>query len=324
MKKNLILILTIVVTLASCKKYEVQYGTEEATTKVLLGDEYEIAYSTDKGVFLVNSAMNRSKMLVSFANKPSPKAGRVALSANRDKVAYVDPDNGVPIIVDTSGNVLVRLTQYPNTKDLGWHNGEETLYLLVNNHVYFYGQALDLPSPLFVPPSNSHNYEITTLDINEDLDVVYGAIYYERPTGGLYRVWYDSYNLNYKAASLTDESNKTLNTTQYSTQNIAVDTIIYYHTIRFLDINLQKKATEISKAYGEKTLSNTKFKDSYTFGGASSLNGANDFHVEVWPDGTLRKSIYFSSESSDTGTNGSWEVGIPLNAPFYVDWPPFF
>ena len=74
MKKYLILILTtIVVVLTSCKKYEVQYGTETAATTVGRGNVYEIAYSTEEGVFLITAGLNRSKMLISFANKLTQK-----------------------------------------------------------------------------------------------------------------------------------------------------------------------------------------------------------------------------------------------------------
>jgi len=81
MKPYFILILMMAFSLVSCKKYAVQYGTETAATKVLNANVYEIAYSTEEGVFLINAAMDRSEMLVSFASSSTPKAGAVALSS---------------------------------------------------------------------------------------------------------------------------------------------------------------------------------------------------------------------------------------------------
>lgn len=308
MKKYLLLISITALFFTSCKKYEVQYGTETAATTVDQGSVYEIAYSTEEGVFLLTAAMNRSKMLVSFANKFYPEAGRVALSPNRDKVAYVDPDNGVPIIVDTAGNVLAELTQYTNTKDLGWHNGDQTLYILSNNQVHFYGQALDLPSPLFVPPSGSNDYEVTTLDINEDLDVVYGAIYYTTSRSGNYRYWHPTYDVNYKSPMEVDISFTDSHTSNYASSSVAGDTRRYYHTLRFSEPQYYN-GLSIVGAYSTKKQSGIEFQDQYQL----ERKGLR-LNIEV--NGELYKKALLASNQSSR----FWNIDHPYRAPLYIDW----
>ncbi|CAA6826616.1 MAG: Unknown protein [uncultured Aureispira sp.] len=319
MKKHFILILITVLTLASCKKYESQYGTETAATSVLKADVYEIAYSTESGVFLINAAMDRSKMLVSFANNASPKAGPVALSAKRDKVAYVDPDNGIPIIMDTLGNVLAQLTQYPNTKDLGWYNGEATLYILSNNQVHFYGEALDLPSPLFVVPPYANDYEVTALDINEDLDVVYGAVYYKLSSMGRDRDWYYSSTINYKSPSVTDETTVVPDATYASSQNILTDSRHYYHTVQFTGSYYSVGVQRVVVATALETPLATEFKGYYTF-------FENNIELSITENGRLSRYIEdrYQAEYIFTSASASWTINIPAFAPLYVDWATDF
>lgn len=307
MKKYLILILILGVSIASCKKYEVQYGMGTASTTVLQDDVYDIAYSTEEGVFLINAAMTRSKMLVSFANAFSPRAGRVALSRNKDKVAYVSPNNGIPIIVDTLGNVLIELTQYTNVQDLGWHNEDETLYILSNNQVQFYGPSLDLPSPLFSIPSNAYDYEITTIDINEHLDVVYGAIYYEY--SGNYRDWYYSYNLNYKSLFSTDIDYTNQYGSHYYIQNVGADSRRVYHTMRFLDSQDRNEPVRTVSAFASGTRFDLRFEDSYQF-------RENGFELGIDEDGYLFKKAVSNNTTYEARL---WHIDSD-EAPLYVDW----
>lgn len=308
MKKHLILILIITVVLTGCKKYEVQYGTETGATTVLQNDVYDIAYSTEEGVFLLTTAMSRSKMLVSFANKFRPKAGRVALSPKKDKVAYVDPDNGVPVIVDTSGNVLAELTQYTNVNDLGWYNGDKTLYILSNNQVYFYGEALDLPNPLFARPSGANDYEVTSLDINDELDVAYGAIYYE--FSGSYRKWYYSSSLNYKSSTLIDETYDRLYASYYYLQNVGADSKRYYHTIRFIDTEYGYGKEWVATATAIRTQSEDRFDGEYLF-------RKNGFELSIDDNGTLFKKAVSNNSNYPAVF---WRVDIDYDEPLYVDW----
>lgn len=306
MKKHLILML-IIATIASCKKYEVQYGTDTAATTELQEGLYEIAYGTEDGVFLITGGLERTKMLVSFANKFRPEAGRVALSPNKDKVAYVDPDNGVPIIVDTAGNVLIELTQYTNVNDLGWYNGDETLYILSNNEVHFYGPALDLPVSLFISPSGSQDYEVTTIDINENLDVLYGAFYHEY--SGSYRVWFYSYELNYKSPTLNDRHDVETSGSYPGFQNIGADSRRSYHTLRFSDSEYINGRKEISKGFAIGTYSTFQFEDDYILRKSS-------FELKIDEDGRLLK------KNISNNTNYQDRI-LDLDTdeePIYLDW----
>jgi len=305
------LILTIlVIVLASCKKYEVQYGTETAETTAKQGDVYEIAYCTEDGVFLITGGMNRSKMLVSFANKRYAEGKPVALSLKKDKVAYIDPDNGAPVIVDTAGNVLEELTQYTNTNDLGWYNGNQTLYILSNNQVHFYGEALNLPNPLFVPPSGSNDYEVTSLDINKNLDVAYGAIYYKEP--GSYRNWYYSYNLNYNSPTSVDKSEAKAYGSYHFFQNVWADSKRYYHTIKFSDPRYTSGVEQVVKAYATKTQSGKMFSEDY-------IIRKNNYELSIDHDGVIFKKPV-DSYSGINSAAGLWNVALDYDEPFYVDW----
>jgi hypothetical protein len=307
MKKYLILMLIIIVTIACCKKYEVQYGIDTAATTELQEGVYEIAYGTEDGVFLITGELERTKMLVSFANKFRPKAGRVALSPNKDKVAYVDPDNGIPIIVDTAGNVLIELTQYTNVNDLGWYNGDETLYILSNNEVHFHGPALDLPVSLFLSPSGSQDYEVTTIDINENLDVLYGAVYHEY--SGSYRVWFYSYVLNYKSPTLNDKYDIESYASYYAFQNVGADSRRSYHTLRFSDSERTNGVEEISKGFAIGTSSSFQFESDYVLRKSS-------FELKVDEDGRLLKRTV----SNNTNYQDRLLDLDTDEEPLYLDW----
>jgi hypothetical protein len=307
MKKYLILLLILTVTITSCEKYEVQYGTETAATTGLRDGVYEIAYSTEDGVFLVTAGLDRSKMLVSFANKPHRKAGRVALSPKKDKVAYVDPDNGVPVIVDTAGNVLAELTQYTNTNDLGWHNGDETLYILSNNQIHFYGPPLDLPISLFPSPSGSQDYKVTTIDINDNLDVTYGVLYHEY--GGSYRTWHYGYGLNYKSPSLNDQYNTASYGSYYAFQNVATDSRGFYHTLRFSDPEDPNDVDEIEGGFAIGTATNTRFEDDYWL-------RKNGFMLKIGKDGDLLKRAIANNSNYE---DRFWYIYTD-EEPLYLDW----
>ena len=299
--------LIIVITIASCKKYEVQYGTDTATTTELQDDVYEIAYSTEKGVFLIKSELTQPKMLISFANKLHPRAGRVALNQKKDKVAYVDPDNGVPIIVDTAGNVLIELTQYTNVNDLGWHNGDETLYVLYNNEVHFHGPALDLPDSLFIRPSGSYNYEVTTIDISENLNVVYGAIYYKY--AGSYRDWYYSYTRKAKSPSVTDQYNTAKYGSYYFFQSIGADSRRCYHTLRFVESERTNGGEQVASAIASGTRFDLRFEYDY-------LLRKSGFELNVGKSGYLFKKTV----SNNTSYRARLLDLDTDEEPLYLDW----
>ncbi len=310
MKKYLILMLIITVTIASCEKYEVQYGTETAATTELQDGVYEIAYSTEDGVFLITAGLDRSKMVVSFANKFNPRAGRVALSPKKDKLAYVDPDNGVPIIVDTAGNVLEELTQYTNTNDLGWYNGDETLYILSNNQIHFHGPSLDLPVSSFSSPSGSQGYQVTTVDINKNLDVVYGVIYYE--FGGSYRTWYYAYGVDYKSPTRTDIYSTKSYASYHAFQNVGADSRRSYHTLRFSDPESWRDVEEISGVYGVFATGRytyDRFEGDY-------LLRKSGFELSVSEDGGLFKRTVSNSSNYRARL---WDIDTD-NEPLFLDW----
>jgi hypothetical protein len=307
MKKDLILMLIIVTMIASCKKYEVQYGTDTAATTALQEDVYEIAYSTEEGVFLIKTGLTQPKMLISFANKVYQRAGRVALNQKKDKVAYVDPDSGVPIIVDTAGNVLIELTQYTNVNDLGWHNGDETLYILYNNEIHFHGPALDLPDSLFIQPSGSYNYEVTTIDISKNLNVVYGAIYYKNV--GSYRDWYYSYTRKSKSPSLTDQYNTAKYGSYHPFQSVAADSRRSYHTLRFIESGSGDWRELVASAIASGTRFDLRFENDY-------LLRKSGFELSVDNSGYLFKKT--------VSNNGNYQARLldldTDEEPLYLDW----
>ncbi|WMX16617.1 MULTISPECIES: hypothetical protein [unclassified Aureispira] len=310
MKKQFILLVVMALLLHNCQKYEAQYGIETAEETVLGGNTYEIAYCTEEGVFLLTGNMKRAKKVVSFANKLYPEAKHVALSIQKDRVAYIDPDTRTPVIVDTMGNVLEELTQYTNTNDLGWHNGDRTLYILANNQVHFYGEALSLPNALFVQPPSSYDYEVTSLDINDDLDVAYGAIYYK--ASGSYRNWYYSYHYNYKAPNKTDESHVNSYGSYHFFQNVGADTKRFYHTIRFSEPEYSYTNRDaVVIVYGLRTQSEERFDRDY-------ILRKNNFELSVRAEGSLFKKPFQNYSNNFIAT--IWSIDLDYDEPMYVDW----
>jgi len=300
MKQNIILSLLLMLFLVACKKYEAQYGIESATTTDLKDGVYEIAYSTEDGIFLLTTRLDRAKMLVSFAGQSSAKAVRVAFSSKKDKIAYVHPSSGIPIIVDTSGNVLQELTQYTNVNDLGWHNGDSTLYLLANNQIYFYGESLDLPKTVFPVYPGSFNYEVKTLDINDDLDIAYGAVYYMFSNNKRY--WYYTSEVDYKLPSLADQVTTKLYTSYNYLQSVLADTKRYYHTLRFSNY---QGGEEVQSGRVDEGQSSAQF-------GGYELRKQR-FALDISEDGRLLK------RGPDDYPASSWDIDTDED-PLYVDW----
>ncbi len=190
----------LLLALVGCQKYETKYGVAATENTDLKTKVWDMVYSTEYGIFLLNADFSRSKKIIDFI--PLSYASiSVSLSHDRQKIAYVDPSTRSVKVVDTAGTVLHNLTMYNNVDDLGWFKGDSTLYMLTNNQIQFWGKALDLPNPVFNLPLGVSFLNITALDISDDLDVLYGFSYREYNAAGDSMRWLLQKNINYKSTA---------------------------------------------------------------------------------------------------------------------------
>lgn len=99
---------------------------------------------------------------------PQQKKKKVALNYAKDKIAYVN-GSGVAIIIDREGNLLETVTATGPVIDLGWSSNDETLYMLVDDHIEYHGPDMNLPSINAVLNEST----FLSIDVSDFGDVIY-------------------------------------------------------------------------------------------------------------------------------------------------------
>lgn len=305
------LVYTILLLVVGCKKYEQQFGTSTNDTTDNGASRWEVVYSTNSGVFLLDGAFTKERKIANLSGFLPTDASRVAISNDGTKVAYTDA-NGMPIIVDTLGNILHQLSQYSDVMDLGWAGNDSTLYILTNNQVFFFGPALDLPTPLFDIPANAQNVTITSLDINDNLDVLYSALYYVLISNNTELYWVGGEGINYKNSTNSDY----FSPKKYgiSCSNVAnpLDCHRTYLTMsRFFDEQWDQAAhLELSIIVGSTF-------DTYTYSGMGMWRGGLGCFIR--DDGMFRKLMPEDAFNISLPNELEWNTNNTAG-PFYYDW----
>lgn len=194
---------TTLLGISSCTDYEPIFGVVDIEQPPQSGIVHDLAYIHKDDVYLVDEILGQERQLT---NSPAIKKTDVALSPERDQIAYLD-QAGTPVILDTLGGVITTLTQITNAQDLVWYtnNGDQTLCILVNNAISFYGTALSLPATPFeyAFPADATDIFVDALDIDENLNIGF-SFRYQRPSGTAQRSYYHGLGVNY-AGSATDQ-----------------------------------------------------------------------------------------------------------------------
>jgi hypothetical protein len=169
MRYSLLLLLTY--TLLSCEPLDVELiRTDE-------DDKYNgnIVYISNNDVFLTDASFSYISRLTATPNEPKYLP---TFHPSKEKITYLTADRS-PVIIDTTGAILERLEEYTGVKDMGWSTDGETLFMVINLGLQFYGPPIAVPNITF--PIGVISPEIHSVDINQRNELVYTYSYY----GGL-------------------------------------------------------------------------------------------------------------------------------------------
>ena len=101
-----------------------------------------MAFIYDNEVYLTQA----DRSIQQLTNSSNEQKLRIALSYNKDKIAYLNAD-GTPVIIDTTGQLIETLTDFSNIRFLGWSTDDETLWMMGEDATSFqyYGPDMNLP-----------------------------------------------------------------------------------------------------------------------------------------------------------------------------------
>ncbi len=337
------LTLAAVLLHSSCSKYDPIYGVVGNEVQGTAELRKNFVYIYDNEVYLCNQILSNQTKLTNnsnSSNSPFTTKTHVALSPNIDKIAYLDA-YGTPVIIDTDGNQLDRLTQYSNVKDIGWHfnNGNPTLFLLVNNTIAFWGQSLDLVNNPFdyVLPATALFYEIDALDINENLDITFSYRYYEpNSASSLYRRYYYGVGVQYNDNSTPDTYLEIYDNFYYSVTDLYSNQLYnLYHMVRFNNSNGSVDLAQTIHQYE----SNNDFQWIRNYQpyatSATNVNTINSAcYYKAGDQGEVAANVYQIEKhfvelpegvSPPTGTPNTFVINLGNannSLPTYFDWQP--
>lgn len=167
-----ILLLCFLFALTSCSKYEMKFGVANFEESKEL--EKEIVYIDQKDIYLTD------KTLVSTKQVTKGHIGvktNVVISYNHDKIAYLNYTK-TPIILDTSGQQLEKLTNHTGVDCINWSPNDKSFYFLKNNQLFFHGISLDVSITNLEPNDTTiKNYKATKVVVSEFGDVAYFGTY---------------------------------------------------------------------------------------------------------------------------------------------------
>lgn len=115
---------------------------------------------------------------IQITNTPDSIKTDLRMSYDHQKFAYKNED-GIIEIVDRSGNSIEKLIDYTNVKSFDWSADSQTLWMLNNNTIEFYGPEMDIPELTFPDVSNG-NYPMINIDmlsISSTGDLAYVAFF---------------------------------------------------------------------------------------------------------------------------------------------------
>ena len=130
-----------------------------------------IVYISNNDVFLTDAGFDQ---ITRLTNTPGEVKFLPALHPSKQKIAYLNADR-TPVIIDTTGVVLEQLDTYTNVRDMGWSADGETLFMLINLSLQFYGPPLPVPDITF--PLGVNYPEIYSVDINHRNELAYTYSY---------------------------------------------------------------------------------------------------------------------------------------------------
>ena len=100
-----------------------------------------VSFIMDDEVYVLDHFDGTARQIT---NTPNERKSMVKISHDHRKVAYLN-DQQSPVIMDTTGIIIAKLSEHSFVKQMDWSEDDETLYMLVGNEIQFYGPALTIP-----------------------------------------------------------------------------------------------------------------------------------------------------------------------------------
>lgn len=157
------------------------YIDQHFTSKSLAVQHVVYVYNND--VYYLSDSRGQSKRLT-FT--PSQTKSEVRISHNGSKIAYLD-QYFTPTIIDTMGYQINVLTNFTNVDKMDWSANDQTLYMLINNEVRFYGPSMALPK--FIFPNGGTNIYLLSMSVNSNQDIAY-IFKYDSFQGTTYKAYF--------------------------------------------------------------------------------------------------------------------------------------
>ncbi len=180
-KTLLSIIIFLLLFLSHCKN-EYPFVSEDEINEMNPAVE-DVCFIFNKDVYILESSEDLSAKRITFT--PTVYKSDVKISHNGKKIAYLLISNS-PVIIDRDGNTIEELNQYTYVDQLDWSADDETLFMLINNDLEFYGPAMDIPDitiPDFIPLVLGANTSVISADISVYNDLAYVVKYYDYPGG---------------------------------------------------------------------------------------------------------------------------------------------
>ncbi|HEY0055755.1 MAG TPA: hypothetical protein VGB63_10395 [Pedobacter sp.] len=147
MKFQLSFYLFLVLAVAACQKAEDPFVSKSVIDSLIARKNpvmKNVAFIFKNDIYYL-PAFNQ--LPVRITNSPGVSKRSLSMSHNHKKFAYLS--GSAIVIVDEKGSQLARLTQYSNVKTFDWSLNDETLYILTDNSMAYYGPSLNLPEITF-------------------------------------------------------------------------------------------------------------------------------------------------------------------------------
>jgi hypothetical protein len=171
MKQQFIFLLLVVFTSVQCKNESPFVSKDiidamEDKQNPKIGN---IAVICNNDIFYIKKITDIPKQLTTSS---SIEKKDIKISHNGEKIAYLD-SSGTPVIIDNMGKILNTLVQFKNVKCMDWSANDETLYMLINRKVDFFGPALTIPAITYSGVASNVTPILNFITISSNNDIAY-------------------------------------------------------------------------------------------------------------------------------------------------------
>ena len=168
MKRYYLLFLLLTTLFISACQEESPFVSKEVIDKIIEKNapksvEY-VSFIMNQDIYLLHNFDDEAKRI---SYTPQEKKTSIKISHDHSKLVYLTAA-GSPVIIDTTGVVLIQLAQYKGVKQMNWTKNDKTLYMLIGNKIQFYGSEISLPVITKEPEE-----EVISATINGDDDLLY-------------------------------------------------------------------------------------------------------------------------------------------------------